>query len=156
MPRQKQQCTVSLNYQIIFHGAQSASNLLSAYSETLAAEVAGFGICVLLVAPGFFRTENTQKTMQFINNRIAAYDSVRDGTREMLQKAWHLVKGDPVKAMEVLVDVVRGEGKAGGRDFPFWLLLGNVTYGHVKAHSERLLQTMDAWEDVAKDLDYDE
>lgn len=32
--------------------------------------------------------------------------------------------GDPVKAVELIVDVVRGKGKAKGRRFPHYLPLG--------------------------------
>ena len=58
-------------------------------------------------------------------------------------------RGDPARAMELLVDVVRGEGAAKGREWPLWLVLGRDAYTDVRAKCERILKTMDAWEDVA-------
>ena len=49
----------------------------------------------------------------------------------------------------IVVDVVRGEGAAVGREWPLWLVLGRDAYTDVRAKCERVLRTMDAWEDVA-------
>lgn len=125
-----------------------------AYTETLAAELVEFGIRVLLVVPGLFRTAT--RTADFAYERLPAYDSLRDGDEAMLRQAWRHITGDPRKAMELVVDVVRGEGKAEGKDFPLWLILGRATHAHLRAHCDMLRRSMDTWVDVARDLDFDE
>ena len=79
-------------------------------------------------------------------------------------RSFKVVEGIPISdshphcttmAMNLLVDAVRGEGKAKGRELPLYLMLGNVTYDHVREHCARLLEDMDKWEDIAKDLDFD-
>lgn len=64
--------------------------------------------------------------------------------------------GDPKKAMELVVDVVKGEGKVRGRPWPLHLFLGNEAYNSVKNKCNEVLENLDAWQDVAKDLDFDE
>ncbi|KZT05762.1 NAD-P-binding protein [Laetiporus sulphureus 93-53] len=129
---------------------------IHAISETLSAELAPFGIRVLLVAPGGFRTNSNDKIPYSMNHHVEDYDGFRESILEKLKDYWKHVKGDPAKAMEVLVDVLRGEGRAEGRGLPSHLLLGNPTYDNAKAYSERLSQTMKAWEDIAMDLDFED
>ncbi|KAH9951015.1 NAD-P-binding protein [Amylocystis lapponica] len=59
------------------------------------------------------------------------------------------------KAVELLADVVRGEGQATGRPVPRWLFLGNIAYDRVRTKCKEWEQALDDWEDVAKDLDFD-
>ena len=40
-------------------------------------------------------------------------------------------KGDPDKAMEAVVDVVKGQGVANGKPWPFYLFLGEEAYRDV-------------------------
>lgn len=129
---------------------------IHAYSETLAAEVSRFNVKVLLVAPGHFRTEKLHTAPYVMAHHIPAYDAMREEEMARFNKLWHKARGDTDRAVEVIVDVVRGEGCAAGRTLPFWLLLGNATYVNARAHAERLAQDMDAWQDVAKDLDIQE
>ncbi|KAI0920223.1 hypothetical protein AcV5_010023 [Taiwanofungus camphoratus] len=123
--------------------------------ETYSAELAQFGVRVLVFSPGAFRTENVHTAPYLMNSRIPAYDAFREAALEDFRNRWSRPKGDPAKAMELLVNVVRGEVDAQGRDLPLVLPIGNPTYAAARAHCETLQQTMDAWEDVAKDLDFD-
>lgn len=109
----------------------------------------------MICAPGAFRTENVHNVPYTSNHHIPDYDQLRDGGMDRFKATSKLAQGDPTKAMEVLVDVVRGEGRAKGRNMPLYLMLGNVTYAHTRAHCGRLLQELDDWEDVAKELDFD-
>ncbi|KZT05044.1 NAD-P-binding protein [Laetiporus sulphureus 93-53] len=124
-------------------------------SETLAAELAPFNIRVLLIVPGEFRTPGNGKRPYALNHHVQDYDGAREATIQRLEEHFKHVRGDPAKAMELLVDVVRGEGKAKGRPFPARLLLGDATFKGAKAHCERMKEDMEAWEDVAMDLDFD-
>ncbi|PCH40733.1 NAD(P)-binding protein [Wolfiporia cocos MD-104 SS10] len=126
-----------------------------ALGETYATELASFNVRVMICAPGAFRTENVHNVPYTANVHIPAYDALREGAMSSFQAVSKHARGDPAKAMEVLVDVVRGEGAAKGRELPLYLMLGNVTYTHVREHCDRLLKTLDEWEDVAKELDFD-
>ncbi|RDX55334.1 NAD-P-binding protein [Polyporus arcularius HHB13444] len=126
-----------------------------AVGETYASELRPFGIRVLIVAPGAFRTEGVHAYPATINTHVPAYDDMRNaGMARFAGIAGH-EKGDPAKAMELVVDVVKGEGRAAGREWPLWLVLGRDAYVDVRAKTQKLLATMDAWEDVATDLEFD-
>ena len=126
-----------------------------AIGETYATELRPFGVRVLIVAPGSFRTEGVHAYPATINTRIPAYEAARTAGMARFEGIAGKERGDPAKAMELLVDVVKGEGRAKGREWPLWLVLGRDAYADVRAKTAKLLETMKAWEDVATDLEFD-
>ena len=120
-----------------------------AIGETYHAELRPFGVRVLIVAPGAFRTEGVHAYPATIHNHVPAYDAARNAGMARFAAIAGNERGDPARAMELVVDVVRGEGAAAGREWPLWLVLGRDAYTDVRAKCERILKTMDAWEDVA-------
>ncbi|KAF7377598.1 UBR-type domain-containing protein [Mycena sanguinolenta] len=78
-----------------------------ALSEALTVEVAPHGVRVLLVEPGAFRTK-IAATPFFQQNDIADYDEMRRVGVARFGSLTGTEPGDPAKAMEVVVDVVRG------------------------------------------------
>ncbi|THH29870.1 hypothetical protein EUX98_g4307 [Antrodiella citrinella] len=136
-----------------FYAASKAA--VHAIGETYSTELAPFGIRVMVVAPGSFRTENVLKQPMTIHNHIPEYDGLRAAAADKFAAVAGNEKGDPVKAMELLVDVVRGEGRAYGREWPLWLFMGKDCYRDVRSKCEKVLQTLDTWEDLAMDLEFD-
>ncbi|KAH9923889.1 uncharacterized protein B0H18DRAFT_451601 [Fomitopsis serialis] len=124
------------------------------YSETLAAEVGQFGIRVLLAVPGGFRTTQ-DKQLYTQNVPLEEYNEFRDNILNFLANYWSRAQGDPAKAMEVLTDVVRGEGKAKDLELPPLLLLGDATYTQARVYSETLLENASKWEGIGKNLNFD-
>ncbi|KAF5339761.1 hypothetical protein D9611_009070 [Ephemerocybe angulata] len=88
------------------------------FMETLATELAQFNVRVLLVAPGAFRTEGIHPRPFFQERPIAAYDNIRETTAQRFASITGTQKGDPVRAMELVVDIVRGDrkGEVGNND----------------------------------------
>lgn len=64
--------------------------------------------------------------------------------------------GDPLKGVEIMVDVVRGEGVAVGKSFPASLALGSDCYNVVKASAEGTLTRLDEWKEITKSTDFTE
>ncbi len=60
--------------------------------------------------------------------------------------------GDATKAMDVLVDVVRGEGKARGKEWPLYFVFGPGGEKAVRHKCEKILRVMDEWKDVTDAL----
>jgi hypothetical protein len=58
--------------------------------------------------------------------------------------------------MEVVVDVVRGEGKAKGKPWPLYLALGDDAGEAIRQKSTKLLQHVDQWGDVIGSVSFDE
>ncbi|KAJ7444571.1 hypothetical protein B0H11DRAFT_1825279 [Mycena galericulata] len=136
-------------------GAYAASKAaVHALAETLAIEVAPLGVRVLLVAPGAFRT-GISNTTYHTENPLADYDKLRALSLERFNALHGTEKGDPAKAMEVVVDVVRGEGVARGRPWPGTLVLGEDAENDLRAKTKRALDNLDAWSDVIRGVSLD-
>ena len=124
-------------------------------TETYAVELEPFGIRVLLVAPGAFKTENIYSQEFFRDNEIADYHSMRISAEKRFGAVAGTQAGDPDKAMEAVVDVVRGEGVTKGRPWPRYLVLGEDAGRDVRMKSERILGVLDEWNDVTSGVGFD-
>ncbi|KAF8201220.1 hypothetical protein K438DRAFT_640943 [Mycena galopus ATCC 62051] len=124
-------------------GAYASSKAaVHALAETLTVEVAPFGVRVLLVEPGAFRT-NISDQPYLAQNGIADYDEVRTASAARFGSLLGTEKGDPAKAMEAVVDVVRGENWARGLPWPGRLVLGEDAERDVRAKCKRVLDNLD-------------
>jgi hypothetical protein len=128
--------------------------LPTALTDTLAVEL-GPKIRVLLVAPGGFRTEGIYGEKFFTDNPIPYYDDLRKATIVRFSSVSGTEPGDPDKAMEAVVDVVRGEGVVKGRPFPRYLILGEDAEQDVRTKSRKTLDVLDEWKDVTRGVSFD-
>lgn len=62
--------------------------------------------------------------------------------------------GDPQKGAEIVVDLVRGEGSAKGKEFPRFLLLGRDCYEQVKEKLEKALLVIEEWKEATQSTDF--
>ncbi|RDX43110.1 NAD-P-binding protein [Lentinus brumalis] len=122
--------------------------------EGLNEELSPFGIRTLIVEPGLFRT-NFLDDPVYTGNPIPDYNAMREEIAKRRRGAQGHMNGDPAKAMELLVDVVRGEGKAKGKAWPLYLPLGWATDDAIQAKTKTILGVLDEWRDIIRDLDYD-
>ena len=127
-----------------------------ALAETFAVELAPFKISVLLVAPGSFATEGIYSQGFSTPNAIAAYDAMREATKLRILSLPGSEKGDPDKAMEAVVDVVKGQGVANGKPWPFYLVLGEDANIDVGIKCRKVLGALDEWKDVTQSMNFDE
>ncbi|KAJ7022306.1 hypothetical protein C8F04DRAFT_1138389 [Mycena alexandri] len=128
---------------------------LRVFSETLAVELAPFSIRMLIVEPAAFLTNTMVSTHIYEGNKIPDYDALRFEGEDVYKRAYRTLKGDPAKAMEAVVDVVRGEGKAKGRAWPGMLVLGDVGVSGVKEKCEQVMGLLEEWRDVSTTLNFD-
>jgi hypothetical protein len=123
-------------------------------TDALAVEL-GPKIRVLLVAPGGFRTEGIYGHKFFTDNPIPYYDDLRKAAMLRFGSVPGTEPGDPDKAMEAVIDVVRGEGVAKGRPFPRYLILGEDAEQDVRMKSRKILDVLDEWKDVTCGVSFD-
>ena len=107
-----------------------------------------------VVIPGSFRTGALSQPIT-MHKHIPAYDQLREAGLARFDSISGSEKGDPAKAMELLVDTVRGEGQAYGREWPMWLFMGQDVYRDVRNKCARVLHTLDDWEDASTNLEFD-
>ncbi|KAH1742821.1 hypothetical protein KXX41_002888 [Aspergillus fumigatus] len=113
---------------------------LEGFSESLSKEVAPFNIRVLIVEPGAFRT-----------NFLSAYATpaawTEPGSRNGKQE------GDPVKAVERIIDVVQGTGVGAGKTSCLRLPLGRDCIARAKTKLEEVRKNLDEMEEIACSTD---
>ncbi len=63
--------------------------------------------------------------------------------------------GDPLKAMQALVDVIHGEGRAKGKAWPLFLPLGVETETAIRDKFETLDGLIDEWDELIRDTRLD-
>ena len=137
----------SLGGQLSFAGfsAYSASKFaLEGMSEALAQEVAPFGVKVLIVEPGQFRTNLAGASMRHMPV-MAEYQDIIGGTREFAHTMHNTQSGDPYRAARAIDTALRDEAT------PLRLQLGEDAVDAVRAHAQQLLADLERWAPVAID-----
>ncbi|MET8060280.1 oxidoreductase [Streptomyces microflavus] len=129
----------------LYHASKWA---LEGLSETLAQEVAGFGIHVTLVEPGEFRTEWSAGSMVRASP-MTEYDEVLARRRHGMSGAYADVQpGDPRRAGEALLRILDADKP------PLRLLLGtNAADLAPRVYQERL-QEWERWDTLARTTDF--
>ncbi|HEX3912832.1 MAG TPA: oxidoreductase [Steroidobacteraceae bacterium] len=136
----------SLGGQLSFAGfsAYSASKFaIEGVSEALAQEVAPFGIKVLIVEPGQFRTNLAGPGMRHMPVN-EAYRGVLGPTRDFARRMDGTQDGDPRKAAVAI------EAAIDATQTPLRLQLGGDAVDAVRSHAQTLLEDLAVWEAVAR------
>ena len=142
----------SLGGQLSFAGfsAYSATKFaMEGISEALAQEVAPFGVKVLIVEPGQFRTGLAGPSMRHMP-AIDAYDEVVGATRRFAHEMDGTQQGDPRKAAAAIETAIDAPNT------PLRLQLGADAVDAVRAHSEALLKDLATWEGLARATAFDQ
>lgn len=131
----------------IYSGSKFA---LEGISETLAQEVASFGIKVLMVEPGGFRTDFAGRSRAQASRPIAAYDDTVLGQnkRTLSDHAGH-ERGDPVKAARAILTAIEAESP------PLRLLLGADAVGYALAKAGAQQAEIGRWVSLSTSTDFD-
>ena len=130
----------------IYHSSKWA---LEGFSESLAQEVAPFGIGVTIVEPGPFRTDWNGDSMTR-STPLPAYDDILGDRREQMSgKLARTQAGDPRKAGEALLQVLASDSP------PRRLLLGKLAADVGPATYQQRLQEWADWDAVARSADFD-
>lgn len=126
---------------------QTAKFAVEGFSEVLANEVAPFGVTVVIVEPGAFRTDWQGSSMtrhpvgadyEATVGAIHRYRDEHDGNQP----------GDPARAAQIILDVV------GSADPPRRLLLGSDAVAAAIESGEERTAEAEKWAEVSRSADF--
>ena len=109
-------------------------------SEALAGEVAPFGIAVIIVEPGPFRTEFLGRSMAMAKNEIAAYADTAGKARAYRSDNDGKQAGDPDKAVKVILKAIDADKP------PLHLPLGRRAHQLAKTKFAAFAEDVKNWE----------
>lgn len=136
----------------------SSKHAISAVNDALNSELAPFNIRSSIFMPGYFTTEvvaNLESTDP--SQSIAAYDMQKASISKVFEggESGKNNRGDTRKGVEVMVDVIRGEGVAAGRKFPRRLVIGPEAISSLERKCEEDLRMIKEWRDIVRATDRD-
>lgn len=132
-------------------GAYSATKFaLEGLSEALAAEVAPFGIKVLIVEPGVFRTGLHRTGTRRESTPIPAYHDIIGPVRALLAGFDGQQPGNPAKAATAILTAINADNT------PLRLPLGNDAADAITASLGNARAELAAWEPVTRSTDFDQ
>jgi len=126
---------------------QTAKFAVEGFSEVLANEVAPFGVKVVIVEPGAFRTDWQGSSMQ-LHPVGPDYEETVGATNRYRQENDGAQPGDPARAAKVIIDVV------GAADPPRRLILGSDAVTSARKAAEIRAAETEKWADVSRSADY--
>lgn len=131
-------------------GAYSATKMaLEGLSEALAEEVAPFGIKVLIVEPGAFRTGLFAAGNATESPASGPYAETAGRTRAMIEQSHGNQPGDPDKAAAAIVTALDADTT------PLHLPLGDDAHDGIAAHLDAVRADMVAWESITRATAFD-
>jgi NAD(P)-dependent dehydrogenase (short-subunit alcohol dehydrogenase family) len=128
------------------YGAAKAA--LEFASEAVKAEASAFGVKVMLIEPGPFRTGFIGRCMEVVETPIEAYANSAGRFRQMLERMDGKQVGDPTRAAKLIVDLV-ARGHTGMR-----VPLGKYAVKKVKDRAASVLREVEAVEAEAAGTDF--
>lgn len=132
-------------------GMYAASKFaLEAISEALAQEVSSFGIKVLIVEPGAFRTQfiGSAKPVEMILPESYVGTAV-ETTFERVKTFDKKQPGDPDRIGPAIDEILREDL------MPLRIPLGSDSYDRILKEKHELIETIKKWEMVSRSTDYD-
>jgi len=118
------------------------------FSESLAKEVAPFGIHVTIVEPGPFRTDFlTARSLRFGEKRIADYDDRRATLLAGIEERNGRQPGDPAKLVEAIVSLSKTDKP------PLRFVAGSVALGAADQKLADMRNEFDRWRQLSMSTD---
>ncbi|KAF8202134.1 hypothetical protein BJ912DRAFT_1019097 [Pholiota molesta] len=122
-------------------------------SDTLDDEISPFGLRSICFDSGCFRTPVLDKRPRW-NSAIEEYREAGEAANAALLAYSGYQKGDPVRGVNTIIDVIKHEGVAQGKEVPSGFALGADCYETVKAHCDKTLTRLEEWKEITLSTDY--
>ncbi|KAL2207843.1 NAD(P)-binding protein [Sarocladium strictum] len=133
----------------------SSKFALEGMVESLWRETQPFGIQTLLIQPGRFRTLLLSDTNRRDNSsQIPDYAEAVEKHYANLDAESQNQPGEVEKGVSIMVDLVRKEGVAEGREVPFRFPLGTDCYEESKNKLDEMVKVAEEWKHIIISTDH--
>jgi NAD(P)-dependent dehydrogenase (short-subunit alcohol dehydrogenase family) len=142
----------SMGGQLSFAGfsAYSATKFaVEGFAEALADEVSSYGVKVMIVEPGAFRTNLFGTGAAYFSEPKEAYAATVGETRRLVESGDGTQPGDPAKAAAAILTALEAV------EPPLRLALGGDAVDAIRTHLNQVGAELAAWEQVARDTTFD-
>lgn len=127
----------------------AAKHAVEGLSEALHVELQPFGVGVMLVEPGGFRTNFLKGSERIARNPLPVYDGTAGGmTRSGIRSMGGHEAGDPAKAAIAILQAIDAD------DPPMRLILGSAALDMVKGKLAQVDANIAAWEEVSLSTEF--
>lgn len=126
----------------------ATKHALEAISEALSVEVAPWGIKVVAVEPGPYRTDFAGRSFKWPSTRMPEYDALYEKVFEIYAKMDGTQAGDPVAAVRLLIEVAECE------EPPLRLPLGAFAFEEISLYIEALEADRGKWKEKLLATDF--
>jgi len=130
-----------------YHASKYA---LEGLSQTLAKEMAPFGIGVTVVEPGAFRTDFRGRSMRQSSIRLPEFAETLGKQRDALLDSHGKQQNDPAKGALAIIEALRAKQP------PLHLLLGADALDLARKQLAAMAKDFDAWETLTRSTVFDE
>ena len=130
-----------------YHASKYA---LEGLSETLAKEMAPFGIGVTIVEPGAFRTDFRGRSMRQSSIRLPEFAETLGKQRDALLNSHGTQQNDPAKGALAIIAALKAKQP------PLHLLLGADALELARKQLAAMAKDFDAWETLTRSTAFDE
>ncbi|KAH8889991.1 NAD(P)-binding protein [Thozetella sp. PMI_491] len=132
---------------------------LEAFVHGLQGELAPFNIRTTIFSPGCFRTGFTNAPHMVLTNpedMLEAYGPLNQKMKDAAQNLFGNERGDTKKGVELMIDVIRGEGCAAQRKFPTHLPVGMDAVVSIETKCKETLKLIELWRKDISSTDRDD
>lgn len=130
---------------------------IAGITESLRLELTPLGIDVVVIEPGYFRTNflspgHRTKTA----TRIADYDPIMEPLRNTFDAYDCNQPGDPKKGAQLIVEILTKSGRVADKTIPVRIPLGSDAIAFIGQKCHETLKVLEDWEGLSKSTDHDD
>jgi len=126
----------------------ATKHALEAINESMSIEVAGWGIKVIAVEPGPFRTDFAGRSYKWPASRMPEYDELYKIAFDIYEKMNGNQSGDPVRAAQLMIEAAESP------EPPLRLPMGQFAYEEIDLYIQDLNRDKEKWKEKLLATDY--